>query len=372
MPPHDLIANLYRSAVSTEQCWQGLGETRQFLGADIVSVFGCTKGSFRHDHWSSHADPDFSGGYKQTIIRGLALQEQLAKLASGSILRDAWSLLETDERKAVYRAWLEGWGLRQELGMVLADPEFGALYLVYHWAQVQKEGAIADAVAKLTRLKPHLEISLKLCRRMEERAAKEDALLWLMDHSPHGIALLDDDLQVISANREAKHIFSEKDALSARSDRRPGGSVRIRDILRDIELPTALDDGALLADRGQELVLPQRKDRLPVIVTAKRISPRKGNLPCQSKPSIVLFLRDTEKEHEMSFGAFVSAFRLTSAEARLVNSLARGKSLNEHASEEKTSPQTARWHLKNVYSKTHCRGLVNLINLYRRFVMPRL
>lgn len=58
-----------------------------------------------------------------------------------------------------------------------------------------------------------------------------------------------------------------------------------------------------------------------------------------------------------------TAFGLTTKEAGVAQALARGRDVEEHASDTGSTVATVRWHLKNALVKTHCRSQKQLVLL---------
>ncbi len=66
---------------------------------------------------------------------------------------------------------------------------------------------------------------------------------------------------------------------------------------------------------------------------------------------------------------FVSAYKLTNAEAALIRLLTAGQGLFESAGELGITKNTARTHMRNIYSKVGIHRQVDLIRIFAQFSM---
>ena len=77
----------------------------------------------------------------------------------------------------------------------------------------------------------------------------------------------------------------------------------------------------------------------------------------------MLFITDPEAEAALDSRKLHELFGLTPAEVRLCIALVKGKSVEEYAREAGISSNTARTHVKRIYSKTGVRRQSELVRL---------
>ena len=74
-----------------------------------------------------------------------------------------------------------------------------------------------------------------------------------------------------------------------------------------------------------------------------------------SDPLALAIVIDPDRRSTHLGRLLMAIYQLTPAEAIMVNALVSGRSLNDYAAEAKISKETARWRVKQVFSKTGTR-----------------
>ncbi|WP_417623022.1 helix-turn-helix transcriptional regulator [Parasphingorhabdus sp.] len=96
-------------------------------------------------------------------------------------------------------------------------------------------------------------------------------------------------------------------------------------------------------------------------VWAERVEEIMANLPDDTLDDIVSRLRQSSENQFIDFAAFGEAHGLTPAETRLVDSIAGGLSVPEHAEANDISVNTARVHMQRVLEKTGSKRQTDLL-----------
>ena len=91
-----------------------------------------------------------------------------------------------------------------------------------------------------------------------------------------------------------------------------------------------------------------------------------SNLLSRGGPAAALFITDPEGETGLDAQRLRDLFGLTPAEIRLVMALVRGQSVEDYAETAGISSNTARTHVKRIYSKTGVRRQSELVRLLLR------
>ena len=245
----------------------------------------------------------------------------------------------------------------------LVSPEEGVLsscVLVY-----RREGAapISDellAVADL--LVPHLGRAIEIHSQLGQTEERELALHEVMDRLPTGVLILNSDSQPILVNRMAERILRSRDGLSfdqkgpVTSERKTTMGLR------------SLIESAIHPPRGKELAgggfmaLPRPSGRrdFPILITPVLGRQQSRRL---ADASVCLLVADPEFRGVDLSTLLTEVYRLTPAEAELVQLLVQGQTLEEAAGSRNVTLHTVRSQLKQIFAKTHTRRQSELLQL---------
>jgi DNA-binding CsgD family transcriptional regulator len=91
--------------------------------------------------------------------------------------------------------------------------------------------------------------------------------------------------------------------------------------------------------------------------------PPHSSLRCGGKAAAAVFITDPEEEVALDSRALHELFGLTPAEIRLCIALVQRKTVEEYAHDAGISSNTARTHVKRIYSKTGVRRQSELVRL---------
>ncbi|MCB2076497.1 MAG: hypothetical protein KDE55_02245 [Novosphingobium sp.] len=277
---------------------------------------------------------------------------------------------DRDDTHSICMKWFREQGFSYSIGGILKDDECENLFAFACWTHPPMS-AFADLGTRLQTVMPHLERGFQITRRLEQRSFYCSALWNLLQDSPHGVIAVDNAMQILNANREASRIIAERDGLEQRAKKLVAGdSVVNSRLVALVRNPpgTYENDGYV---RNQSVVIRRPSNRLPIVLMVLPHTNGRSEMACGPSMTFI-FLRDLARELDSSIATFGMAFSLTPAERKLVGNLAAGQTLNEHSEVEGVSEETSRWHLKNVFAKTHCRSQIQLVNLARKSSMPRL
>jgi DNA-binding CsgD family transcriptional regulator len=181
-----------------------------------------------------------------------------------------------------------------------------------------------------------------------------------------GTILLDEHGRVLRTNRVADELLDRGLGLSVAEGRLYAeGLEATRELRRMIE--------RALADRSAER---------PSLVQGLRLArPDGGSLNLLARPiplsqwsegrgapALAIFVGDPDERPTVSLEVVRQLFDFTRAEALLATALARGQSLDEAASELGITRNTARAHLRAIFSKTGVSRQAELVRLVLRSV----
>ncbi len=187
-----------------------------------------------------------------------------------------------------------------------------------------------------------------------------EAFRFVIDQLPVGIILVDRNLKVVHSNTRAEQILDASPGVLAMR-----GHVMAVDDENHAELHMlvrrAADRGESRGVAGSEMLTVADATAEHSIVVVATPSPA-GAAPPGEPLYVVLLLFDTPGYRELSAPVLRQLFGLTRSEARLVQSLAGGASLDEGARSLGISVNTARTHLKHIFHKTGAKRQSELIH----------
>ncbi|MGU4703690.1 helix-turn-helix transcriptional regulator, partial [Burkholderia cepacia] len=112
---------------------------------------------------------------------------------------------------------------------------------------------------------------------------------------------------------------------------------------------------------------PSGKPRLGVLIRAVPLSEWSEDNP--RRPACAIFIRDAERKSQASHEIVRKLFDLTPAETALALALVNGQTLEEAADELAISKNTARSHLRAIFSKTGVTRQATLVRLLLNSVL---
>lgn len=199
------------------------------------------------------------------------------------------------------------------------------------------------------------------CRRLATQhrivrlEAHRETLAHLMDRLPMGVILLGGDGTVLMTNRAAEQILGEADGLGVKAGRLQGGN-ELRGLLSQA---TRITEGTRVG-RAITLERPSERPALSTLVTPLGdVAASIGN----GEPAAAIFVSDPGHRVENAEELLCRLYTLTPTEARMTAVLMQGRSVEDAAGELAISTNTARTHLKRVFSKTGTSRQGELISL---------
>jgi DNA-binding CsgD family transcriptional regulator/PAS domain-containing protein len=270
------------------------------------------------------------------------------------------------ERSEYYNDCLKRFGIAYSMGAVIArEGDYAPTLSSLRSPAKHPFGESEREVGRF--LMPHLSRAWAVHQRLGILAAGESVL----DTLPLGIIFLAANGAAVYCNRAAEEIFRAHDGLSLQ-----GGMLSAADRIASAQLRRAVQEAvAPRASVGPSAVhVPRKhprgdfKSRDYQVVAAplrKRFRQFNGML----EPVAVALITDPEKRTPASTDVLMQAYTLTRKEAMLAAKLFEGKSLEHAAQELHITYETARTHLRRIFSKTGTSRQAELILLIARHPM---
>lgn len=256
-----------------------------------------------------------------------------------------------------YHEFLVPYDVHNMMGANIIENEQGHFVLGLH--RSLKSGAFSDTdVSMYNLLSPHLkkavEIQNLLYKHQQQCKSGYDAINYL----PFGIIFLDCDKKPIWHNRCAAEITSTGRSINITSDK-----VSCQSANESCKLSRMIDD-ALRKDQyhGGQMVLRDATANSTLFVVPLGIEHHQYSA-IADQARAVIFIGDTSLDRKTSLNVLQMLYALTPAEARLVNGLCEGLTINEMEKEFGLSVNTLRSQLKTIFRKTGTNRQAELVRL---------
>jgi DNA-binding CsgD family transcriptional regulator len=216
--------------------------------------------------------------------------------------------------------------------------------------------------ALLSGLMPHVQMALRIHRRLVGAELMAANAMAVLDRLPHGVILVSKTGVVLSTNGAADRILRLRDGLSVeRGELRagtPGATTQLRAALA---VASAISSGSSLRP-GRRLALPRPSGRRSFSLLLAPMP--SGGTRGEGAPGMVaVFVSDPDQTVAIDQEELQRLLQLTPAEAALVRSLVGGLSLEEASVALSVSLETVRTRLKDVFMKTNTHRQADLIRL---------
>ncbi len=278
-------------------------------------------------------------------------------------------LSEADWRASEYfRIWCQPHDVFHVMAVDIRTRDSG----IYGFRVVRGEAGAPFAAADRVRcqmLLPHLRRALDLHLSVNRDRQVNRLYGQAMAHLMVGAIVLDEHGEVLECNPMARAIVAMNDGLVI-----TGGRVEatyaadnrrlqrlIREVLHGAGLPTRLRPAEAIS-----VSRPSGKVNWGLIVQS--ISPDQWT-EGKHRPSVAIFVRDSDSKATPPVRLAQELFHLTAAETMLAIQLANGLSLEEAAEALNIRRNTARAHLRSIFSKTGVRRQTELVRIFLNSVV---
>lgn len=217
-------------------------------------------------------------------------------------------------------------------------------------------------VTLLSHLLPHLRAAFETrhaLRASELQAALGRHALAALET---GILIVDADGQILLMNESTQRLVLDSGVLTFTrgrlATRTDVGRAALHGFLANLFQPAKAGK-----PHPRTLRIARSGKLAPFQLRGQPISEDGKQWPQIPRPAAVLFLRDPQAAMQQHDESVAQQFGLSPTESWVTASLARGRTLQQLASERGVSRETLRTHLKNIFDKTGCRRQADLIAL---------
>lgn len=262
------------------------------------------------------------------------------------------------ERSEYYNDCLKRFGIAYSLGAVIArEGDYAPTLASLRGPHNRPFGEDEREIGRY--LMPHLMRAWMVHQRLGVLAAGESVL----DTLPLGIVFLSPEGDAIYCNSTAEEIFRANDGLSLRN-----GRISAVDRIADARLRRTVKD-ALSPDASvgpAAVPVPRTNLRRDYQVAAAPLRKRFRQFTGTREPVAVALITDPERQTPASTDVLMQTYKLTRKEAMLAAKLFEGKSLERAGQELAITYETARTHLRRIFSKTGTSRQAELVLLIAR------
>jgi len=219
-------------------------------------------------------------------------------------------------------------------------------------------------------LLPHLKRAVELHSRLDivesERTLYASAIARMLV----GTVTLDESGLIMRTNSVADEILAEANGL-----RILHGAIEATDSQENRNLQRLVRHGLMghfgtAAPIVEAMPITRGHDKAKLGVLVRTIPLSEWSEDNKRRPAIVLFLRDPDRKSEGAEEIVRKLFDLTPAETSLALLLTNGLTLEEAAEEQGISKNTARAHLRAIFSKTGVTRQATLVRILLGSVVP--
>ena len=260
-----------------------------------------------------------------------------------------------------YKQFVEPVGIRYILGVdIRTDENVECRLRVCRGAAAASftptEYALCDA------LLPHFKLAVHIHAHLDRVETERRTYAAAIDRMLVGTVILDESGAIMKTSGVAQIILNKHDGLEV-----VRGTLKAKYGEENKELQQLLKRALLGADATASslanvisITRPSSRAKLGILV---RSIPLGETSEGKHRPAVAVFLRDPERHSETSHDILRQLFGLTPAEASLSVLMANGLTLLEAAKELRICKNTARAHLRSIFSKTDVTRQTELVRL---------
>ncbi len=359
----DLLGYLYQGCLEDPPWQTFLGEVRERMGAQLVTLLLRPPGEDKHSVMLA------DGGSLSAIKsynEGQFVLDPFVNLPHGEVVTlqefvGPELLINSD----FYRIIMKPQGWYDFLGADLR--ETGELDVRFRIGRYQGARAFSESEKRwVQQLLPHLERAIRLHTRINrsegERAVYEGAVQQLAVAT----FILDEQGGLLSCNELASELLSAGEIMREQEGRlefielsdRADFDRLVQDALQGMQHATGTVQALQLHGATGDLGLVLRTLPVSKVVQGRGI------------PSVAVFVSDPQRAAQAPLDVITSLFGFTPTEASLAMLLANGLTLDEASDELGISRNTARTHLRAVFAKTGVTRQTGLVSLILKSVAP--
>lgn len=251
---------------------------------------------------------------------------------------------------------------RHQASATLVDEIDGTRFTLHVFRDLSDSGFDEEETSLCEILVGQLHRGLQLSQRMGASEIERSLYSNVMDRLSVGVVIVDLNCRVVKSSRRAEEALAARDGLQVQA-----GRLRATCAKEDRELQAALKAAIATAaagegreTRGLALTKLSGSRNLGIIVQPV---PGVQGQGVTTAPTVAVYLRDPESNADVGSDLVRQLFDLTPAEAAVARRLTAGLSLEDVAASLDISRNTARAHLRSIFSKSGITRQTELVRL---------
>lgn len=271
-------------------------------------------------------------------------------------------------RMSYYQHWCAPVDVFHVMGADISTPDSGKLrFRITRSEAAPKFGALDRA--RCEALLPHLRRALHIHNLIDRSESLGTLYSQAIGRLSVGTLVLDETGKVLEQNLIARELLATNDGLKLVGGRLeasyPSDNRELQQLIRSAFARHSGDP--LTVASAMSVSRPSGQVNLGVVVEPV---PSQEWAEGKGQPAVLVYIRDAAGKSQASTAAAKQLFNLTPAETALAMELANGLSLEEAAEALNIRRNTARAHLRSIFSKTGVRRQTELVRIILNSVAP--
>lgn len=357
-----LIGNLYDGALDTRRVAESLRQLQVLFQANIVTLIlravdepylspmlavGDVNGAGEIHHYAYYCkSTPFNNLPMDTVFTIEDLMSEAEWLGS-----------------SFYLLYCQPYGCHQMLGADISMPDGGKLRIRINRRRDQPRFSDSER-ALCAMLMPHLRRALHLHALLDRSESLGSLYFQAISRLSVATIVLDESGSVLQLNPVARDILDSNDGLKLVGGRLeatyPSDNRELSRLVRDAFQRARQGDSGHCNAAALSISRPSGQVSLGVVV---ELIPSQERVEGKGQPTVVVYVRDAVGKSLVSNLATAQLYNLTPAESALALELANGLSLEEASEALNIRRNTARAHLRSIFSKTGVRRQTELVRI---------
>ena len=358
----DLIGTVYQGMVETVPWSSLLWQVRGLLGANWVTMI------VRPPSENAQARIINAGPTGVTIAEGqwtsynIFAIDPMVNLPAGRMVTVEEMIGDTNWLTCeFYKLFVEPYDIRYLMGADIRTDD--GVDCRFRICRPPSSRPFSDADKRVGELLlPHLRRSVELHAKLDALDSERRLFAATVDRMLVGTVILDAEGGIFKTNRVADEILAENDGLRlGRGGLQANYPAEDKELQRLIKLALAgIASTAEAVGQAMSITRPSGHSKLGIAV---RTNPMNEWSEGKRWPAVTVFLRDPDRKSQGSVDILRKLYGLTPSEALLSMQLVEGLTLDEAADQLNIRKNTARAHLRSIFSKTNVTRQTSLVSL---------
>ncbi len=276
--------------------------------------------------------------------------------------------MEALQASEFYRLSLEPFGIFHIAGIELSSG--GDIDASLRLTRNKSEpGFSAEERALLNDLIPHLKRALRIHSRLESVSSEKELYAQAVSQLALATFFINENGLLVEANPMGERLLAANRGITLNA-----GKLSLRRPVDTQKLRAAIEAALKARARGdnvfaQAMPVYDQSGDCHLGLTVKPLA-IKRHRESESEAVVAIFASDANARLDAPQAALTQLFGLTPAESRLATALANGLSLDDASKNLHISRNTARAHLRSIFSKTGVSQQTQLVSLILKSVAP--